>query len=83
MQSMNQIVSNQLKNDISSGSDALVFSPEAMLIGIQKNVVIEMFSNTDECIEKGLVGFRIYSMLDCATTQPKHICKITGINKQS
>lgn len=83
MQSMNQIVSNQLKNDTTLGNDALVFSPEAMLIGIQKNIVIEMFRNTDECIKKGLVGFRIYSMLDCATTQPKHICKITGINKQA
>ena len=81
MQLMQQIVSNQLKNDVATGNDSLIFAPEAMIIGIQKNVVIEMFRNTDECIKKGLVGFRIYSMLDCATIQPKHICKITGINK--
>ena len=52
-----------------------------MLIGIQKNINIQMFTDSDECIKKGLVGFRIYSMLDCVVTQPKHICKITGMNK--
>lgn len=74
-------VSNQMKYDAAAGSDALVFDKEALAIGIQKNINIEMFTNSDECIKKGLVGFRIYSMLDCVVTQPKHITKITGINK--
>lgn len=74
-----QVVSNQLKSDETTGSDGIVFDPNAMIIGIQNNVSIQMFDTSDECIQKGLVGFRIYSMLDCVVTQPKHICKITGI----
>lgn len=74
-----KIVTNQLNSDEGTGNDALVFDANSMIIGIQKNINIEMFNNTDECIKKGLVGFRIYSMLDCVATQPKKICKITGI----
>ena len=50
-----------------------------MIIGIQNEIQIQMFDNTDECIKNGLVGFRVYAMLDCIATQPKHICKIEGI----
>lgn len=76
---LSKIVTNQLNSDEENGNDALVFDSNAMVIGIQKIVNVELFTNTDECIKKGLVGFRIYSMLDCVVTQPKKICKITGI----
>lgn len=76
---LKSIVSNQLNSDESTGNDALVFDSNSMIIGMQKNINIEMFTNTDECVKKGLVGFRIYSMIDCVATQPKKICKITGI----
>lgn len=76
---LRKIVSNQLNSDEGTGNDALVFDANSMIIGMQKNINIEMFTNTDECIKKGLVGFRIYSMIDCVATQPKKICKITGI----
>lgn len=78
---INQIVSNQLKSDDENGDESLVFDPNSMVIGIQNYVSIQMFNNTDECIKKGLVAFRIYAMLDCVVTQPKHICKIENINK--
>lgn len=77
--SLIKIVTNQLNSDEGTGNDALVFDANSMIIGMQKNINIEMFNNTDECIKKGLVGFRIYCMLDCVATQPKKICKITGI----
>ena len=76
---LRKIVSNQLNSDEGTGNDALVFDANSMIIGMQKNINIEMFTNTDECIKKGLVGFRIYSMIDCVATQPKKICKITSI----
>lgn len=73
-----KIVSNQLKHDDSAGDDALVFDPKAMVIGLQNNIQIKIIED-GECLKKGLVGFQIYSMLDCKAVTPKHICKITGI----
>ncbi|MBU3804006.1 MAG: phage major capsid protein [Candidatus Cellulosilyticum pullistercoris] len=79
---MQTIVSNQLKHDDSAGDDALVFDPNAMIIGIQNNIQIKIIEDS-ECLKKGLVGFQIYAMLDCKAIQPKHICKITGIKEDS
>lgn len=76
---LQKVVSNQLKEDAEAGSDALVFDPKAMIIGIQNDVSFRMFQDTDYCIKNGAVGFQIYAMLDCVTVQPKHIAKITGI----
>lgn len=75
---MQQIISNELQH-LETGSDALVFDPNALIIGIQKGIKVEMFTNTDYCVEHGAVGFKVCAMLDCVTVQPKHICKITGI----
>ena len=77
--SLNKIVTNQLIEDETNGSDALVFDPHAMLIGIQNNVRIKVLEGTDEGLKKGLVAFQIYAMLDCKVVRPKAICKITGI----
>ena len=73
-----KIVSNQLKYDAELGSDALVFDPQAMIIGMQNNIQIKIIED-GECMKKGLVGFQIYSMIDCKVVTPKHICKISGI----
>lgn len=78
METLQRIVSNQLSHNTTSGDDAIVFDPNALIIGIQNNIRIKIIEDT-ECLKKGLVGFQIYSMLDCKTTIPKHICKITGI----
>lgn len=75
---LTEIVSNQLNSDEEAGSDAIVFDPKALLVGIQNNIQIKIIEDS-ECLKKGLVGFQIYSMLDCKSVQPKHICKITGI----
>ncbi len=79
IQNISPIVTNQLIHNEVSGSDAIVFDPNAMVIGIQDNINIKMFDNTDYCIENGMIGFRVYAMIDCVVTMPKHICKITGI----
>lgn len=78
VESLNTIVSNQLKYSSSDGSDALIFDPEALLIGIQKNLSMKIIEDK-ECLQKGLIGIQLYSMQDCKTVYPKHICKVTGI----
>ena len=79
--SLKQVVSNQLAEDETDGSDALVFDPKAMIIGLQNNLRFKIIDSTDYCIKNGAIGFQIYSMLDCAVVQPKHICKITGLKE--
>ena len=75
-----KIVSNQLAYDSTDKvSDAIVFDPKALAIGIQNNLRFKMITDSDECIKKGLVCFRIYSMVDCKAVRPTHIAKITGI----
>lgn len=76
---LNTVVSNQLAADPEKGSDALVFDPNAMVIGIQNHLVVRIFQDSDYCIQNGMVGFQVYSMLDCAAVRPSHISKITGI----
>lgn len=75
---LEKVVSNQLKYDEATGSDAVIFDPQALLIGIQNNIEIKIIED-NECLKKGLVGFRIFAMLDCKAVEPKNICKITGI----
>ena len=78
---LKKIVSNQLSNDESKGSDILVFDPKAMLIGIQNNIRIKIIED-EKCLKNGLVGFQIYTMQDCKVVRPKSICKITGVKTQ-
>jgi len=73
------IVSNQLKYNVTTGSDGLVFDPNSMIIGIQEGINIKMYDGDTDSIKKGLVCFRIYSMLDCVTLVPKNITKVTGL----
>jgi len=80
--SLRKIVTNQLAYDAQTGSDALVFDAEAMLIGIQNNLRIRMIEGSDEAIRKGMVAFQLISMLDCKVIRPKAICKITGIGAE-
>lgn len=79
IKALKKVVSNQLKNDETTGeNDALIFDPNAMVIGLQKDIIVRMITDSDKCIENGLVGFQIYAMLDCKATQPKHIARIKG-----
>ena len=83
VQNLKRIVSNQLAYDETDGSDALVFDPEAIAIGIQKNVVVRMITDSDYCIKNGMVGFQVYAMLDGKAVRPTHIAKITGIGSEA
>lgn len=78
---LKKVVSNQLSYSEENGSDALVFDPNAMVIGVQNHIAFRMFRDTDYCIKNGMVGFQIYSMLDGKAVRPTHITKITGIKE--
>lgn len=78
---LKKIISNQLVSTPENGNDALIFDPQALLIGMQKNVIFRMFTDSEYCIENGAVGFQIYSLLDCVSIYPEHISKITGIKE--
>lgn len=75
-----QIVTNQLKHDnIEGTNDVLVFDEKAIVIGIMQDIQLKMIEDT-ECLKRGLVGIRVTMMLDAKVVQPKHICKIEGLN---
>ncbi len=76
-----QIVSNQMAYDETTGSDLLIFDPNALLIGIHNGINIKVFDGDTECIKRGLVCFRVMAMIDCAVLQPKHICRIKEFGK--
>lgn len=82
VENLTHIVSNQLAYDEEDGSDALVFDPKAMAIGIQNDIRLRMVTDSDECLNKGLVAFQIYSMVDGVAVRPTHIAKITGIKEE-
>jgi HK97 family phage major capsid protein len=76
---MPKIITNQLAYDEEKGSDALVFNKDAMVIGMQNVVKFRMVTDSDECVKRNATCFVISANIDCATVQPKHITKITGI----
>ena len=81
--SLQKIITNQLKEDAENEtSDALIFDPLSMVIGVQNEITCRMITDSDYCIKNGAVGFQIYGMLDCQAIQPKHISYISGIKKQ-
>lgn len=83
VENLTRVISNQLKYDETTGSDAIVFDPLAMLVGMQRNITVEIFSGTDTGIKNGQVCFRIMAMLDAVAVRPKHISLITGIKESN
>ncbi|MFW5961810.1 MAG: phage major capsid protein, partial [bacterium] len=78
--SLQRIVSNNLPYDETDGSDALVYDPEALMIAVQEGMRFEIFRGSDEGIKKGMIGFRIYAMVDLKVLRPDFVSKITGID---
>lgn len=77
---LNKILSNNLPYDETDGSDSLIYDPAALMIGIQDGMKFEIFRGSDEGIKKGMVGFRIYAMVDLKVLRPDFVTAITGIN---
>lgn len=79
IEAINRVVSNSLKEDAVKGSDALVMDKNAVLVGMQNNILVRMTDTSDYCIKRGCVCFDVSTMLDIAVVRPSHICRITGI----
>lgn len=79
VQKLTTVVSNQLKSDAETGNDALVFDPNAMVIGMQNLITVKMIEQSDYCIKNNMIGFQVFCMIDEAVVRPTHISKITGI----
>lgn len=74
---MDRYVSNNLKLDAMKGSDAIMFDPNALLIGQQVQFKFEISRSSG--FDDGSVWLRVYSMLDMAVLRPEHITKIVGL----
>ncbi|WP_159449966.1 phage major capsid protein [Clostridium massiliodielmoense] len=77
IEGLNKIVSNQLKNDDSEGSDGIVYDPSALIIGQQVQFVFE--TSRELGFEDGSVWLRIYSLVDMVPVRPEHITHIKGL----
>lgn len=79
---LSRMVSNQLPNNEGAGLDestAIIYDPNALLIGMQSPIRVEVSREANDAFTKGLVYLRVYSMIDIAVLKPKHITKITGL----
>lgn len=75
-------ISNVLPADGGAGSNestAIVYDPQAMLIGMQANLRVETSREALDAWKKGLVYLRVYAMCDICAIRPEWITKVTGI----
>lgn len=81
---LNRMISNQLPNNEGTGTDesiSMIYDPNALLIGMQSPIRIEVSREAADAYKKGLVYLRVYAMIDIAVLRPKHITKITGLKE--
>lgn len=84
VEKLNRMVSNQLPNNEGVGtneSTSIIYDPNALLIGMQSPIMVEVSREAGDAFHKGLVYLRVYAMLDIAVLRPKHITKITGLKE--
>lgn len=82
VEDLNRMISNQLPFNDGDGLDestSIIYDPNALLIGMQSPIKIEVSREAEDAFKKGLVYLRVYSMIDIAVLRPKHIAKITGL----
>lgn len=78
IKALEKMVCNQLQHDESAGSDALIFDPNALVIGLRNDITVRVLNSTSENLKNGTVSFQVYAMLDGACVQPKHVARIKG-----
>lgn len=82
VKNLQRMISNQLPDDGGVGtneSTSMIYDPNAMLIGLQSPLMVEVSKESGDAWKNGLVYLRVYAMLDIAILRPKRICKITGL----
>ena len=81
---LERLVSNQLPADGGTDGDesvSMIYNPEAILIGLQLPLSVEVSREALDAWKKGLVYLRVYAMVDVALLRPKWVTKISGIKQ--
>lgn len=74
IENLNRTISNNLKNDKTNGSDAIVLDPKSLIIGQQ--VKLKFTISEDLGFEDGSIWLRVYALLDMAAVKPELITHI-------
>lgn len=80
LEGLKKMISNQFPSNGGAGLDesvALVFDPNAMIVGMQVQLNVEV--SREKGFDDGTVWMRIYSMLDVAVVKPKNVSKINKL----
>lgn len=77
VEGLNRVISNQLKTEETNGADAIVYDPNALIIGQQVQLKLEV--SRDMGFKDGSVYFRIYSLIDVAAVRPEFVTRIKGL----
>jgi HK97 family phage major capsid protein len=78
----NKLISNQLPANLGAGANesvAMVYDPQAVVIGIQSPIRIELSREALDAYKKGVVYLRVYAFCDVALTRPGWVCRIDGL----
>jgi HK97 family phage major capsid protein len=78
----NRLISNQLPANLGAGANesvAMVYDPQAVVIGIQSPIRIELSREALDAYKKGVVYLRVYAFCDVALTRSGWVCRIDGL----
>jgi HK97 family phage major capsid protein len=78
----NKLISNQLPANLGAGANesvAMVYDPQAVVIGIQSPIRIELSREALDAYKKGVVYLRVYAFCDVALTRPGWVCRVDGL----
>lgn len=78
----NKLISNQLPANLGPGANesvAMVYDPQAVVIGIQSPIRIELSREALDAYKKGVVYLRVYAFCDVALTRPGWVCRVDGL----
>jgi HK97 family phage major capsid protein len=78
----NKLISNQLPANLGAGANesvAMVYDPQAVVVGIQSPIRVELSREAGDAYKKGVVYLRVYAFCDVALTRPGWVCRIDGL----
>jgi HK97 family phage major capsid protein len=78
----NRLISNQLPSNLGAGADesvAMVYDPQAVVVGIQSPIRVELSREAGDAYKKGVVYLRVYAFCDVALTRPGWVCRVDGL----
>lgn len=78
----NKLISNQLPANLGTGGNesvAMVYDPQAVVVGIQSPIRVELSREAGDAYKKGVVYLRVYAFCDVALTRPGWVCRIDGL----